>query len=59
MTPLWSLALVWFCVLAASDGGAQESYPAKPVRIVVDSAAGSANDATARILADKLGKLWK
>jgi len=40
-------------VHAQSDG-----YPSKPVRIVVDSAAGSANDATARILADKLGKIW-
>jgi tripartite-type tricarboxylate transporter receptor subunit TctC len=47
----WSLALAWLGLLAASDAGAQESYPAKPVRIVVDSAAGSANDATARILA--------
>jgi tripartite-type tricarboxylate transporter receptor subunit TctC len=55
----WSLALAWLGLLAASAAGAQESYPAKPVRIVVDSAAGSANDATARILADKLGKIWK
>jgi tripartite-type tricarboxylate transporter receptor subunit TctC len=38
---------------AQSDG-----YPNKPVRIVVDSAAGSANDATARILADKLSQIW-
>jgi tripartite-type tricarboxylate transporter receptor subunit TctC len=56
----WSLALALLCLLTAIDyGGAQETYPSKPVRIVVDSAAGSANDATARILADKLGKLWK
>ena len=26
--------------------------------MIVDSAAGSANDATARILADKLGRIW-
>jgi len=37
---------------------AQTGYPDKPVRIVVDSAVGSANDATARILADKLGQVW-
>ena len=56
----WVLALASICLLAAGAGDAlaQESYPSKPVRIVVDSAAGSANDATARILADKLGKLW-
>ncbi len=59
MTPHWSLALAWLLLLAAGNAGAQENYPSKPVRIVVDSAAGSANDATARILADKLGKLWK
>ncbi|HEX3505195.1 MAG TPA: tripartite tricarboxylate transporter substrate binding protein [Xanthobacteraceae bacterium] len=37
---------------------AQANYPDRPVRIVVDSAVGSANDATARILADKLGQIW-
>jgi tripartite-type tricarboxylate transporter receptor subunit TctC len=37
---------------------AQSSYPNKPVRLVVDSAAGSANDVTGRILAEKLGKIW-
>lgn len=42
-----------------SDLRAQAGYPDKPVRIVVDSAVGSANDATARILADKLGQIWK
>jgi tripartite-type tricarboxylate transporter receptor subunit TctC len=41
--------------LQAQDG---DSYPSKPIRIVVDSAAGSANDATSRILADKLSKIW-
>src|SRR5882757_3672597 len=37
---------------------AQSDYPNKPVRMVVDSAAGSANDATSRILADKLSQIW-
>src|SRR6185437_853456 len=52
-------------LLAGATGGvrvvpahAQAAYPDKPVRIVVDSAVGSANDFTARTLADKLGKLW-
>ena len=55
----------WFAIAsfiwilgAAGDACAQSDYPNKPVRIVVDSAAGSANDATARILADKLSKIW-
>ncbi|MFL6797621.1 MAG: Bug family tripartite tricarboxylate transporter substrate binding protein, partial [Xanthobacteraceae bacterium] len=42
-------------------GGAwaqRESYPTRPVRIIVDSAPGSAIDVTLRIIADRLGQLW-
>jgi len=50
------------CVVAGrifvAPARAQGAYPDKPVRIVVDSAVGSANDFTARTLADKLGKIW-
>jgi len=54
------LTIASFClaVAAASGAHAQSDYPNKPVRIVVDSAAGSANDATSRIIADKLGRMW-
>lgn len=45
-------------VTVVSDGRAQSDYPNKPVRIIVDSAAGSANDAALRILGDKLSKIW-
>jgi tripartite-type tricarboxylate transporter receptor subunit TctC len=55
----------WFMVAtfvlslaAASSAHAQSDYPNKPVRIINDSAAGSANDASARILADKLSQIW-
>lgn len=34
-------------------------YPSKSVRIISDSAAGSSNDVTSRILAEQLGVLWK
>jgi tripartite-type tricarboxylate transporter receptor subunit TctC len=37
---------------------AQSDYPNKPVRIIVDSAPGSATDVTARLLADRLGAVW-
>ncbi len=37
---------------------AQVDYPGKPVRIICDSAPGSATDVTARIVADGLSKLW-
>ena len=53
MKRLW-IALA--ALLACGSANAQSDYPNKPVRLIVDSAAGSANDATARILADKLGQ---
>src|SRR5690242_3607935 len=60
MTTHWRRFTVALCLLTlAVETRAQgDVYPSKPVRIVVDSAAGSANDATARILADKLGSIW-
>ena len=38
---------------------AQDSYPSKPVSIIVPQAAGGANDAIARIIAQKLGEQMK
>ena len=35
-----------------------EDYPARPVRIIVDSAPGSAVDTTARIIAEGFTRLW-
>lgn len=46
-----------FAVVAAT-AQAQVDYPSKPVRIICDSAPGSATDLTARIVADGLSKLW-
>ena len=46
-----AIAAALLAALAAPLAGAQD-YPNKPVRIINDSAAGSANDASARILAD-------
>jgi tripartite-type tricarboxylate transporter receptor subunit TctC len=53
-------AIISSVLFSAAIGNvhAQSDYPSKPVRIVVDSAAGSANDATSRILADKLSRIW-
>ena len=57
-----ALAILGACVLLAFGASrqalAEAAWPSKPVRIIVDSAAGSANDFTARTLADKLGKVW-
>src|SRR5258708_7237338 len=35
-----------------------DSYPGKPVRIIVDSAPGSATDVWARLMADRLTQVW-
>ena len=34
------------------------NYPTAPVRIISDSAPGSANDVALRLLSDKLGQMW-
>jgi tripartite-type tricarboxylate transporter receptor subunit TctC len=54
----WLAIASFVLVFAAGNARAQSDYPNKPVRIVNDSAAGSSNDATARILADKLSQVW-
>jgi tripartite-type tricarboxylate transporter receptor subunit TctC len=51
-------AVVALAAMPAADVASAQTYPDKPVRIVVDSAAGSANDATGRILVDRLSRLW-
>jgi|EndMetStandDraft_8_1072994.scaffolds.fasta_scaffold125993_2 tripartite-type tricarboxylate transporter receptor subunit TctC len=42
-----------------SFGASAQAYPNQVVRIVVPFSAGSITDGLARILADKLGELWK
>jgi tripartite-type tricarboxylate transporter receptor subunit TctC len=54
----WLTIALVLVTLASHGARAQSDYPNKPVRIVVDSAAGSANDSTSRILADKLSQIW-
>jgi tripartite-type tricarboxylate transporter receptor subunit TctC len=46
-------------LLASVTVAAAQSYPAQRVTIVVPFTAGSITDGLARILADKLGELWK
>jgi tripartite-type tricarboxylate transporter receptor subunit TctC len=46
-------------LLAASSGALAQNYPTQTVRIVVPFSAGSITDGLARILADKLGTMWK
>jgi tripartite-type tricarboxylate transporter receptor subunit TctC len=63
MTALRTTLLALSTVAAAAFGGCHEAsaqaYPNQVVRIVVPFSAGSITDGLARILADKLGELWK
>jgi tripartite-type tricarboxylate transporter receptor subunit TctC len=53
-----TLAAAAFLALSQNFAQAQSDYPNRPVRIVVDSAPGSANDTTLRILAERLSRIW-
>jgi len=55
---LLSLSLLSL-LLPASAALAQSAYPTQPVKIVVPFSAGSNTDILARVLADKLGTVWK
>lgn len=51
---LRTLALAFAPLIAAAPCAAQEGFPSKPVRIVVQYAAGGSSDTIARLLGDKL-----
>jgi tripartite-type tricarboxylate transporter receptor subunit TctC len=53
------LALAAAAVLAGSSSAMAQNYPTQRVTIVVPFSAGSITDGLARILADKLGEMWK
>jgi tripartite-type tricarboxylate transporter receptor subunit TctC len=51
-------ALAAILPIAGGPPRAQETYPARTVRLVVPSAPGSTTDTLARIVADRLGRTW-
>lgn len=58
LAALAALAPAGPALLRPRPARAEADYPNKPVKLVVDSAVGSANDVSARILADRLGAVW-
>lgn len=50
------LGLLWIC--AAGVPARAQTYPTHPVRLISDSAPGSAIDVTMRIIAEGLSKVW-
>ncbi len=49
-------AALWLSVVSATAHG--ESYPNKPVTLVVTAAPGGVTDILARVLGQRLGKIW-
>jgi tripartite-type tricarboxylate transporter receptor subunit TctC len=54
-----AVALACSGLLIQSSGAAAQSYPSRTVTIIVPFGAGSITDSMARVLADKLGTMWK
>ena len=54
----WLSAVAIALALSAGARAQTEPYPNKPVRIIVDSAAGSATDVAARLMAERLVQIW-
>jgi tripartite-type tricarboxylate transporter receptor subunit TctC len=57
--PMKFIRVLWLCasVIVCSHAAAQ-SYPEKPIRLIVPFAAGAAADMMGRLIAQKLGEAW-
>jgi tripartite-type tricarboxylate transporter receptor subunit TctC len=61
----WAVTVALCAIASATASGAHAqtdpspgTWPNKPVRIIVDSAPGSATDVAARLMADRLANVW-
>jgi len=51
--------MAWLLVMTAGLPAQAEQYPSKPVKVILQSAAGAGPDVHGRIIADRLGQAWK
>jgi tripartite-type tricarboxylate transporter receptor subunit TctC len=58
LRPLGVLALVVVLALAMPARAEEASYPSRPVKIIVSAPPGGGVDIVARVIADRLAKLW-
>jgi tripartite-type tricarboxylate transporter receptor subunit TctC len=52
------LSVILFALALAGDRAQAQSYPSGPVKVISDSAPGSAPDAILRIVAERLSEAW-
>jgi tripartite-type tricarboxylate transporter receptor subunit TctC len=60
MTDFWTSAPLCglLALVLSGDRAAAQPYPSGPVKVISDSAPGSAPDVILRIVADRLGQIW-
>ena len=58
MTPGRCCMLTSLWLVAMSAVAPAQEFPARPVKIITDSAPGSAIDVILRVIADRLGQIW-
>jgi tripartite-type tricarboxylate transporter receptor subunit TctC len=52
------LSVILFALALTGDRAHAQPYPSSPVKVISDSAPGSAPDAILRIVADRLSEAW-
>jgi tripartite-type tricarboxylate transporter receptor subunit TctC len=55
---MWSTLLGLLALLGVADPADAQSWPNRPVKVIMATAAGSAPDVIARIVTDRLSQLW-
>jgi tripartite-type tricarboxylate transporter receptor subunit TctC len=54
----FAIACSWLLASLATMQAQAELYPNKPVKVIMDAAAGSAPDVALRVVADRLSQIW-
>lgn len=53
-----SLGLAATCIFAAANSTWAQSYPTRPIRLIVPASSGSGGDSLARVIGQQLGETW-